>query len=125
MPRLPTMRVIGSHAMSTMRPASGLTGSRVAAMSVPPARVVARGQLRLVVPPLGLLVDGLVGDRAQAPDRLAVDVDRVRGHAAAGRGVPERHEFRWDAWTWSAEPDAARVGPPADARHPAALGDIA
>src|SRR3954447_26017676 len=125
MPRLPTMRVIGSHAMSTMRPASGLTGSRVAAMSVPPARVVARGQLRLVVPPLGLLVDGLVGDRAQTPDGLAVDVDQVRGHAAAGRGVHERHELVREAGHRAADADAAHVRAAADARHPPALGDVA
>src|SRR3954469_10947496 len=93
MPRLPTMRVIGSHAMSTMRPASGLTGSRVAAMSVPPARVVAGGQLSLVVPPLRLLVDGRVRDPAQLADERAVDADQVRAHAAAGRGVHERHEL--------------------------------
>src|SRR3954454_21154205 len=125
MPRLPTMRVIGSHAMSTMRPASGLTGSRVAAMSVPPARVVARGQLRLVVPPLGLLVDGLVGDRAQTPDGLAVDVDEVGGHAAAGRGVHERHELVREAGHRAADADAADVRAAAHAVDPAPLGDVA
>src|SRR3954470_7824726 len=125
MPRLPTMRVIGSHAMSTMRPASGLTGSRVAAMSVPPAWVVACRQLRLVVPPLRFLVDGRVGHRAQAPHRLAVEADHARGHAAAGWRVHERHELVREAGHRAADADAAHVRASADAGHPASLGDVA
>src|SRR4051794_11528543 len=128
MPRLPTILVIGSQAMSTTLPASGATRSRVAIaklLSVAPAGLVAGGQLGPVVPPLGLLVHGAVGDRPQTPDRLAVQGDRRRGHAAAGRGVHERHELVGEARHRAADADAAHVRAAADPRHPAALGDVA
>src|SRR3954454_23220361 len=120
MPRLPTMRVIGSHAMSTMRPASGLMGSRVAAIALPPARLVARVEMRALVPPLGFLVDGLVGDAAQPPHGAAVDADQVRADPAAGRRVHERHKFVGKARNRAADADAADVRAPADSGHPAA-----
>src|SRR3954469_3139221 len=96
MPRLPTILVIGSQDMSTTLPASGVPRSRVAMaalLSVSPAGLVAGAQLRLVVPPLRFLVDGLVGDRPQLADHRAVAAGDGGGQAAAGRRVHERHEL--------------------------------
>src|SRR3954451_12773557 len=128
MPRLPTILVIGSQAMSTTLPASGVTRSRVAIaklLSVAPAGLVPGRQLGLVVAPLRLLVDRAVGERPQAPDRLAVDGDRRRGHAAAGRGVHERHELVGEARHRAADADPADVRAPADGGHPPPPGAVA
>src|SRR3954451_5269746 len=101
MPRLPTMRVIGSHDMSTTWPASGSMRSRTAMSDllalVAPPRAVARGELATVPAPLGLLVHGLVGDPAQLADDRSVDPAHRRGHAAAGRCVHEGHELVGEA----------------------------
>src|SRR3954468_3227412 len=128
MPRLPTIRVIGSQAMSTSLPASGLISSRVAMLSallVAPARGVAGGELVAVVPPLRLLVDRLVRDAPQAADRRAVHAGDERRDAAARRLVHERHELVGEARHRAADAEAAAVWAAADARHPAALGDVA
>src|SRR3954453_7531200 len=128
MPRLPTILVIGSQAMSTTLPASGVTRSRVAIaklLSVAPAGLVAGGQLGLVVPPLGFLVDRAVGDRPQAPDHLAVAGRQRRRDTAARGGVHERHELVGEARHLAADADAPHVRAAADPRHPAALGDVA
>src|SRR4051794_15897045 len=128
MPRLPTIRVIGSQAMSTSLPASGLISSRVAMLSallVAPPRGVAGGELVAVVPPLRLLVDRLVRDAPQAADRRAVHAGDERRDAAARRLVHERHELVGEARHRAADADAADVRAAADARHPAALGDVA
>src|SRR5215218_10754092 len=127
MPRLPTMRVIGSQAMSTIWPASGLILSRVAIAisSVAPPGLVAGGQLVAVVAPLRLLVDGRVRHRAQPPDHLPVGgAERGRDHAA-GRRVHERHELVREAGHRAADADAADVRAAADPGHPAALGHVA
>src|SRR6478736_10473283 len=128
MPRFPTILVIGSQDMSTTLPASGLTSSRVAispSSSLAPAGLVARGQLVAVVPPARLLVDGRVGDRPHAADERAVDARDRRRQRAARRLVHERHELVGEAGHRAADADAADVGAAADARHPAALGDVA
>src|SRR3954469_21586238 len=128
MPRFPTIRVIGSQAMSTSLPASGLISSRVAMLSallVAPARGVAGGELVAVVPPLRLLVDRLVRDAPQPADRRAVDAGDERRDAAARRLVHERHELVGEARHRAADADAADVRAAADPGHPAALGDVA
>src|SRR4051794_8760151 len=116
------MRVIGSHAMSTSWPASGLTDSRTAMrdqlLSVAPTRLVAGGELVAVVPPLGLLVHRLVGHAAQPPDELAVARGQCRRDAAAGRRVHERHELVGEAGHRAADADAAHVRAAADAGLP-------
>src|SRR5689334_19794669 len=117
MPRLPTIRVIGSQAMSTILPASGWTSSRRAIgalLSVAPAGLVAGGQAVLGVPPLRLLVHRAVGDPAQAADQLAVARGQRGGQAAAGRRVHERHELVGEAGHRAADADAADVGAAAD-----------
>src|SRR3954467_896478 len=128
MPRLPTIRVIGSQDMSTTLPASGVTRSRVAMaalLSVAPAGLVAGGQLGLVVAPLRLLVHRAVGDRAQLADHRAIAAGDRRRQPAAGRRVHERHELVGEAGHRAADADAAHVRAAADAGHPAALGDVA
>src|SRR3954447_7464439 len=128
MPRLPTIRVIGSQAMSTSLPASGLISSRVAMLSallVAPARGVAGGELVAVVPPLRLLVDRLVRDAPQLADRRAVHAGDQRRHRAARRLVHERHELVGEARHRAADADAADVRAAADPGHPAALGNVA
>ena len=75
--------------------------------------------------PLGLLVDGLVGDPPQPPDHGAVDAAGRRGHPPAGRLVHERHELVGEARHRAADADAADVGAAADAVDPAPLGDVA
>src|SRR3954454_5785238 len=128
MPRLPTIRVIGSHDMSTILPASGVTFSRTAMfprLLVAPAGAVAGGELVAVVAPARLLVDGLVRDAAQLADHRPVALDESRRDAAAGGRVHERHELVGEAGHRAADADAADVGAATDAGHPPALGHVA
>src|SRR3954451_22788786 len=129
MPRLPTILVIGSQDMSTSWPASGVTFSRVAMVCglllVAPPRGVARGQLIAGVTPLRLLVDRLVGHAAELADHGPVDAGDRRRQRPARRLVNERHDLVGEAGNGAADADAAHVGAPADAGHPAPLGDVA
>src|SRR5262249_37715748 len=102
-----------------------LTGRHVSALLVAPARGVAGGELGAVVPPLRLLVHGLVRDRPQPPDRRAVDAGDEGRHAADRRLVHERHELVGEARHRAADADAADVRAAPDAGHPAPLGDVA
>src|ERR1700748_3133719 len=123
MPRLPTIRVIGSHDISTT------LGSSVVVIAVPlpssPGLLVAGQQFGALLAPLGLLVRGLGGEPAQGPDHGPVH--------AAGRGrdlrsrrlVHERHELVREAGHGAGDADAAHVGAPAYAVDPAALGHVA
>src|SRR4051794_26912518 len=100
MPRLPTIRVIGSQAISTSFPASGSIFSRTAIVypsSVAPARLVAGGELRPVLAPLRLLVHGPVRDRAELADDRAVGAAECGRHATARRRIHERHELVGEA----------------------------
>src|SRR3954469_20491395 len=104
MPRLPTIRVIGSQAISTSwpgwvappasrsvivivrTPLRGLgDGGAAGRRSRPVPGVVAGGQCLAVVPPLRFLVGRGVGDPAQPADQRAVRLAEHRGEAAAGR----------------------------------------
>src|SRR5215470_12313985 len=101
MPRLPTMRVIGSQFISTslrLPVVVACLGVVAVAMSalLPVAvgrGVVAGGQLMAAVTPLRLLVDGGVGHGPQVANHLAVPADQGRRQNAAGRLVHERHEL--------------------------------
>src|SRR5262245_26009605 len=109
MPRLPTILVIGSQFISTrFRPL--VVASRWGAVTVDmiylleelsaaPVRLgaVAGGQLRALVPPARLLVDGVVGHRPQVADNLPVHADEHAGHAGAGGLVHEGHELVGEA----------------------------
>src|SRR5919198_1273894 len=131
MPRLPTIRVIGSQAIST-RP-SPLVCRVVVIAHAPvsgldvrsPLRPVAGAQLLAGPAPLRLLVHRPGGDAAQRPDDAAVQPARRRGDAAAGRLVHERHELVGEPRHGAGDADAADVGAAADAVDPAALGHVA
>src|SRR3954453_842767 len=95
MPRLPTMRVIGSHAMST-RPSVPTVGVWVD-IALPPLTLVAGEELLAGLAPLRLLVDGLVRDAPEPPDDGAVHAAGGRRHPPAGWLVHERHELVGEA----------------------------
>src|SRR6185312_7780706 len=123
MPRLPTMRVIGSQYISTSLPPAVVED--VAMESSSPARVVTGGQRGAAMPPLGLFVDRVQRHRAQLTDERSVDTDGARRDLGARRLVHERHEHVGEAGHGAADADAADVGAAADAGHPAALGHVA
>src|SRR4249919_3672328 len=98
MPRLPTIRVIGSQAISTTSLDSLLLLLVVVILRprlrVPsPGLLEAGGELLALAPPGRFLVHRLLGDFAQAPDRLAVDGAAARRQLGAGWLVHERHEL--------------------------------
>src|SRR5438105_1518548 len=116
MPRLPTIRVIGSQFISTSLRASAGRSARGVVMvdmgvtpsgrvrldapySIVPIRrwMVSGGQLAAAVPPLRFLVAGVVRDRPQAADHPAVDADQARRQEGAGRLVHEGHELVGEA----------------------------
>src|SRR5262245_9660401 len=96
MPRLPTILVIGSHAISTTSVSlvEVLLGSvRVMGFLPSPGLLEAGGELAALAAPGGLLVDGGCRDAAQPADRLAVDRAAAGGQLGARRLVHERHEL--------------------------------
>src|SRR5437763_833628 len=106
MPRLPTIRVIGSQDISTsFRDSAG--ASRAGAVTVAMGSllsglrvsrgVVSGGQVVAPVAPLRLLVGRGVGVAAQGPDNAAVDRDRIGGNGGAGGLVHEGHELVGEA----------------------------
>src|SRR3954470_4284317 len=128
MPRLPTMRVIGSHAISTRPvfwPVVGFGAVAVMAGLSERGGLVAGAQPPALRPPAGFLVDGLRRDVAQLADHHPVGAARGPGDLASRRGVHERHELVGEAGHRASDADAADVGAAADAVDPAALGDVA
>src|SRR5258708_11604191 len=144
-PRLPTMRVMGSQFMSTrlrfFSSSSGMVSGNVA-MAFVLFRIVRRlfskwlegvrafwpipsGKLWAIVAPLGFLVDGRVGNAAQCTNHAAVTADERGGEHTSGRLVHERHELIGKARHGAPDADAADVGTATDAAHPAALRDVA
>src|SRR6202012_5738599 len=123
MPRLPTIRVIGSHDISTT------LGSSVVVIAVPlpssPGLLVAGQQFGALLAPLGLLVRGLGGEPAQGPDDGPVHAAGGGGHLGARRLVHERHELVGEARHRAGDTDAAHVGAAADPVDPAPLGHVA
>src|SRR5689334_14485314 len=134
MPRLPTIRVIGSQAISTSwrPPWDDVRASCVAVIAQPsfslvlgerlPGTLRAGDQRWALPPPLGLAVERVRGDGAQPAHRRAVDGHRVGRQLAARRLVHERHELVREAGHRAADADAADVRAAADAVEPAALG---
>src|ERR1700722_10992064 len=107
MPRLPTIRVIGSQFISTrLREDFFARGSTVAisAMALSswilermhfsrPIRIVTGRIFASVIAPLGLFVERAVGDLAEIADQNPIGLDED-GRDAATRGlVHERHEL--------------------------------
>src|SRR6478609_6690321 len=153
MPRLPTMRVIGSHDMSTRFGSERLAPLRWSVAVIGVLLVVRRALLAALIaalflssacaprrspgrsvtgldllsgdPPLRFLVDGLRGDGPQLPDEAAVGTARQGRDGAARRLVHEGHELVREAGHRAADADAADVRAAADAVDPPALGHVA
>src|SRR5690242_10434381 len=118
MPRLPTIRVIGSHDISTSFPGTlgaARCGSVTVAMLSLLSRylagpvgcwVIAGGQLAAAVPPLRLLVDRGVGEPPELADELPVQAGELRGDHAAGGLVHEGHELVGEAGHGAGDADA-------------------
>src|ERR1700690_3134089 len=95
MPRLPTMRVMGSQAIST-RPLPSLVNFLVA-IALPPCFLVAGHKFPAWHPPLGLVFQGVRGYATQAPDGAAVEPAGHGGHACPRWLIHEGHEFVGEA----------------------------
>src|SRR4051794_40816391 len=122
MPRLPTIRVIGSHDISTRFP-DGVRASFSGMVTVAIARLlisvwlrpgvgrgpISGGQLGAPVPPLRLLVERVGGEVAQGADDAAVHPDGRRGEACTRGFVHERHELVGEPGHRAADADAADV----------------
>src|ERR1700728_1009231 len=101
MPRLPTMRVIGSQDMSTRLPVSAwrsLSSIVTVAMCqlsflVPRRGTIAGGQFGAFATPFRFLVGGVLGEPAEGTNHAAVEADRRRRQPCAGRLVHEWHEL--------------------------------
>src|SRR6476469_1073671 len=138
MPRLPTMRVIGSQFISTMLAgffaAIGFVADidivgclpwTLGRMTSVARRLVAGRELRTCVAPLGLLIEGRVGERPQRADEPSVRLDEGRRKDRPRRLVHERHELVGEAWHRAANANATDIGTATHAGHPSSFGDIA
>src|SRR5271154_2873602 len=134
MPRLPTMRVIGSQFISTrfpFLPGASLVGAVIVLISIAPldslvaSGVVSRGQFRAGMAPFRFFVDGRLGHAAQGANGAAIGADRGARYLCARRLIHEGHEFVGEAGHGTAYADAADVGAAADSGHPSALRDVA
>src|SRR5882757_7088276 len=96
-PRLPTMRVMGSQFISTrlrfFSSSSGMVSGNVAMTFVLFKLLeglwaiwsITSGKLRTIVTPLRFLVDGRVGNAAQRANHAAVTADELGGEHASRR----------------------------------------
>src|SRR5262245_30741456 len=129
MPRLPTMRVMGSHAISTSWPGSRLTCDGSGMIVVirlrflnalhPKARQrndqhlpgASRSgfEFRAGVPPARLLVDGASGDVAQAADHRSVQARGRAGKLAARGLIHEGHKLVGEAGHGATDADSADI----------------
>src|ERR1700689_1627327 len=139
MPRLPTIRVIGSHAISTSWPGSRFAwdGSgmivviEVCSLTIRlrscalPGAACARREFVALVSPARFLVERVFGDTAQVADHRAVQARCGGGYLAARRLVHERHEFVREPRHGASDADSADVRAAADAVDPASLGHVA
>src|SRR3954453_21672664 len=127
MPRLPTMRVIGSQAISTrlLVELAPVGRASVAVIAGSPGPSRAGHQFAARPAPLGFLVDGARRHGPQLPDDRSVHAGHRRREVRARWFVHERHELVGEARHRAADADAADVGTPADAVDPAALGHVA
>src|ERR1700727_1329923 len=126
MPRLPTIRVIGSQAISVswlLSVPAGVSFSTVVIVS--PCLLVAGAQFRALGAPLRFLIHRAGGEAAQAPDHRAVHAAGRGGHGRARRLVHERHELVREAWHRAGDADTAHVRAAADTVAPAPPGRVA
>src|SRR5882757_10059500 len=129
MPRLPTMRVIGSHAISTrslfLAPVVSADVLSAVVVMRSPRLLVAGGQIGAALAPLRFLVERLGRIPAEGTDDGAVHAARGGGDAGTGRLVHERHELVRESRHRAGDADAADVRATAHAVDPAALGYVA
>src|ERR1700722_11169981 len=123
MPKLPTIRVMGSQAISTRPSLSSV--KFLVAIVLPPNFLVAGRQLTARCAPLRLVIERVGGDLAQTPDGPAVQAAGQGGHSRPRRFIHEGHELVREARHGAADADAAHVGAAADPVDPAPLGHIA
>src|SRR3984957_1190536 len=133
-PRLPTIRVIGSQFISTrfrdfvgvslLTPAIVLIFLGSFRILVRP-RVIARSEFRAWVSPLRLFVYGGIGHGTQCPDRAAIYANRSGGNTRAGRLVHEGHELVRETRHGATNTDSADVGAAADSSHPSSFRHVA
>src|SRR6478672_6599795 len=124
MRRLPTILVIGSHAISTTSPDWFLVVAMTVRPPSPGLRVAGQQRVALLAP-LRLLVDRVHRDAAQPADHRAVQRAGARGHLAARRLVHEGHELVGEAGHRAGDADAADVGTAPDAVDPAPFRHVA
>src|ERR1051326_86259 len=132
MPRLPTIRVIGSQFISTRlffpvvrRVRSSVTVAILSVLSAVFRGLVSGDQLVGLAPPLGLTIGARIGNGPQSSDHHSVRFRRYGGDARARRFIHEWHELVGKAWHGAGDANAANVRTAANAPHPAALGHVA
>src|SRR3984957_20305457 len=126
MPRLPTIRVMGTQviSVSSASPAPEVSFS-VAVIATSPRLLVAGAEFRALHAPLRLLVRRLGGEAPEAADNRAVHAAGGRRYGRARRLVHERHELVREAGHRAGDADAAHVRAAAHAVDPAPLGHVA
>src|SRR5271156_3133672 len=132
-PKLPTIRVIGSQFMSTsfLEPVGVLFDGIVVVpifsllfRLVRPGSI-ASSQLRTWMTPLRFFVYRSVCKCPQRSNRLAIHSVCCSRNLCSRGFVNERHDFVREAWHGAANADAADVRAPANACHPPALRHVA
>src|ERR1700680_18607 len=131
MPRLPTMRVMGSQFISTkFRRLLELStpGCSVVAMefflSSVSMRSIACRESRTGMAPFRFFVYGRIRDSAEGADHPAVTTNNSCGKAGAWGFVHEGHELVGKARHRAAYADSADIRAAADASHPTAFRDV-
>src|SRR6185436_17528538 len=138
MPKLPTIRVMGSQATSTRPSAFSLSLLGLAMVVVMGACLLAvrglrclpgasraRGELGTRLTPLGFLVDRVLSHRTEATQGRTPGTDHRRRELAARGLVHERHELVGESGHRAADADATYVRASADPVQPTPLRDIA
>src|SRR5580700_10860724 len=127
MPRLPTIRVIGSQVISVSSgsPAPVVSPYSVAVIVSSPRLLVAGAEFGALHAPLRFLVRRLGGETAEAADNRAVHAAGGRRHPRPGRLVHERHELVREPRHRARDADATDVRAAAHAVDPAPLGHVA
>src|ERR1022692_2098137 len=137
MPRLPTILVIGSQAISTTPASSTVviafpsqwyprpSSAGICGRPLSPALLVTGQELVALLAPLRFLVRGLRGEPAERADDRSVQRARGRRHSGTWRLVHEGHELVREPRHGAGNADAADVRAAAHAVDPAALGDVA
>src|SRR5271163_2326123 len=133
-PRLPTMRVIGSQFIWTrffLSIGVSFIGVVIVLIVNAPldfsvaARAIAGGQFRPWMAPLRFFVDRLIRETAQRAYRTPINPDRSGRHLRARRFIHKWHELVRESRHGAADANSTDVRATAEAIHPAALRHIA